>query len=329
MISTIYVEDSVLEHPRTRKILTRFNTARIVNCHHYGELFNRHNQNFRLQKTKPALILAKKLNRRVLPIPIGYGLQNNQGFYFSHVLNCLYDCRYCFLQGMFRSAHYVLFVNYEDFIVDIQYQCQKADEDLWFFSGYDCDSLALDPLTNFVNDFVPELAKIDRAWLELRTKSTQIRALLEMEPKPRCICAFSLSPTQIIASFEHKTPNLDARLDAIRRLIEFGWPIGIRFDPLIAIVNFKNVYGKFFDYVFTKVDASRIHSITIGGFRMPLSFQKMIARMYPEEALYAINLENRDGCVSYPRPILDDVLGWSTDQIKKYVPSERIFLQQP
>ena len=29
--------------------------------------------------------------------------------------NCIYDCRYCFLQGMYRSAHYVVFINYEDY----------------------------------------------------------------------------------------------------------------------------------------------------------------------------------------------------------------------
>ena len=27
-------------------------------------------------------------------------------WYFSHMLNCLYDCRYCFLQGMSRNHCY-------------------------------------------------------------------------------------------------------------------------------------------------------------------------------------------------------------------------------
>ena len=29
--------------------------------------------------------------------------------------NCLFDCRYCFLQGMYNSSNFVIFVNYEDF----------------------------------------------------------------------------------------------------------------------------------------------------------------------------------------------------------------------
>ena len=175
MIDTIYVEDAVAMHTRSREIIARFKDARIVQCRHYGEVFNRRKQNFRLQKIRPALILARKLNRRVLPVPAGYGIDGARGYYFSHMLNCLYDCRYCFLQGMFRSAHYVLFVNYEEFIADIERVCGETAEDVWFFSGYDCDSLALDPVTGFVDDFVPTFAKLKNAWLELRTKSTQIR----------------------------------------------------------------------------------------------------------------------------------------------------------
>jgi spore photoproduct lyase len=71
------------------------------------------------RKQAPALILAKKHGKKVLPAPEGYGFEQGSGFYFSHMLNCLYDCRYCFLQGMYRSAHYILFTNYEDFMHDI------------------------------------------------------------------------------------------------------------------------------------------------------------------------------------------------------------------
>ena len=49
---------------------------------------------------------------------------------------------------MYRSAHYVLFVNYDDFFSAMDAKLVAHDgEDVWFFSGYDCDSLALDPLT--------------------------------------------------------------------------------------------------------------------------------------------------------------------------------------
>jgi hypothetical protein len=43
------------------------------------------------------------------------------------------------------DAHYVLHVNYEDFGTDIDTLLATADgEPCWFFSGYDCDSLAME-----------------------------------------------------------------------------------------------------------------------------------------------------------------------------------------
>ena len=60
MIDTIYIEREVLDHPRVKSILERFTNAHIIECDRYGEVFNLKGQNFRLQKQKPALILAKK-----------------------------------------------------------------------------------------------------------------------------------------------------------------------------------------------------------------------------------------------------------------------------
>ena len=134
MLETIYVEDAVASHPRAQSILARFPKAAVIPVIRYGEVFNRNHQSFRLQKRKPSLILAEKQGNRVLPAPGGYGIGSAQNFYFSHVLNCLYDCRYCFLQGMYRSAHYVWFVNYEDFQDAITSTASAhPDEDVYFF----------------------------------------------------------------------------------------------------------------------------------------------------------------------------------------------------
>lgn len=183
MIDTLYIEASVADHPRTRRILARFPQVRRIDCERYTEVFNRNAQNFRLQKIKPSLILASKHGQTVLPTPLGYGIGGQYNYYFSHMLNCVYDCRYCFLQGMYRSGHYVVFVNYEDFYQGIDtVMAQHPNQPVWFFSGYDCDSLALEPLSNFVGETLDFFRQRPQAQLELRTKSTQIRTLLKHPP---------------------------------------------------------------------------------------------------------------------------------------------------
>ena len=137
---------------------------------HYGEIFNAHNQNFRLQKRNPALILAAKQNKRVLETPSQYETGGGAHYYFSHMLNCVYDCRYCFLQGMLRSANYLLFVNYEDFVEDLTSIASQHEHDqkpTWFFSGYDCDSLAYEPVSQFASYFLEHCEALPNAVLEL------------------------------------------------------------------------------------------------------------------------------------------------------------------
>jgi spore photoproduct lyase len=326
MIETIYIEENVQRHSRVLDIRTRFPAARTIICERYSEVFNPKAQNFRLQKQKPALILAEKYKNFALEIPKGYGLGADRNYYFSHMLNCLYDCRYCFLQGMYQSANYVLFVNFEDFQDDIRQICENnPTEDSHFFSGYDCDSLALEPVTGFAEAFLPFFETLPNAWLELRTKSTQIRSLTNRQPLPRCIVAFSLSPSEIAAKVEDKAPSLERRLAAIVQLQKHGWLIGLRFDPLIYQTAYQQQYQALFEQVFSRVDVDRLHSVSLGVFRLPESYYKKIHKLYPDERLFASSLEYQNCMVSYKRNLEQEMMRHCTEQLLNYIPANKFF----
>jgi len=326
MINTLYIEKEIREHPRVRAILQRFNKAEVIECEHYSELFNRKAQNFRFQKQNPALILAKKHKQFVLPAPNAYSIGGNKNFYFSHMMNCIYDCRYCFLQGMYRSAHYVLFVNYEDFADDIiRSASEDCNDDCYYFSGYDCDSLAQEPVTGFVDFILPIFEKNPRLWLELRTKSTQIRDLLNRPALSNCVVAFSLSPDNIVDALEAKTPSLNKRIDAIKKLQEKGWPIGLRFDPLIYHDDFQNNYANLFAEVFNVIDLSRLHSVSLGNFRMPEKFFQNMVKLYPREKMFSAAMQTKDGMVSYAEEKEKAMLQFCEQTLLKYIPKDKYF----
>ncbi|MGZ5013657.1 MAG: spore photoproduct lyase family protein, partial [Methylobacter sp.] len=307
-------------------IMARFPQAKKITCGRYGEVFNPKAQNFRLQKQQPALILAEKYKNFALPAPGGYGIGATRNYYFSHMLNCLYDCRYCFLQGMYRSANYVLFVNYEDFQQDIRQLCVEApDEPVHFFSGYDCDSLALEPVTGFAEQFLPFFATLPNAWLELRTKSTQVRSLLNREPLPRCIVAFSLSPDQIAAKVEAKAPSVERRLDALCKLQQQGWQIGLRFDPLIYQSGYQQQYRELFEQVFSRIDLNRLHSVSLGVFRLPENFFKKVHKLYPDEKLFASPLISQQGMMSYQQELEREMMQYCSELLLSYIPDAKFF----
>lgn len=325
-IDTVYIEKEIANHPRTQTILARLPRAQHILCERYGEVFNPKPQNFRLQKQQPALILARKHDGRILETPQGYGIGGNRNYYFSHMLNCVYDCRYCFLQGMYRSAHYVLFVNYEDFETDIDNTLQtEPQNETWFFSGYDCDSLALEPVSGFIAHFLPFFAARPNAKLEIRTKSTQTRSLAQHSPLDNVVVAFSFTPEVISQALEHKVPRLEKRVAAMRELQQQGWQIGLRFDPLIYHEDYPIHYRQLFNQVFQALDSQAVHSISFGPFRLPKPFHQNIVRLYPDEALFAGRLEEQNGMVSYPGNIETEMSEFCRQEILQHVPEDRLF----
>ncbi len=326
MIETIYIEENIVQHPRVIEIMTRFPQARKIICGRYGEVFNPKAQNFRLQKQKPALILAEKYKNFTMPVPSGYGIGASRNFYFSHMLNCLYDCRYCFLQGMYQSANYVLFINYEDFQDEIKQRCAETPtEAVHFFSGYDCDSLALEPVTGFAEQFLPIFEAIPNAWLELRTKSTQVRSLLSREAFPRCIVAFSLNPDEIATKVEAKAPSLERRLDALLKLQAHGWQIGLRFDPMIYQLGYQQQYQHLFEQVFSVIKLESLHSVSLGAFRLPEKYFKKVHKLFPDEKLFVSPLENNQGMISYKEALEQEMTDFCTEQLLRYIPKELFF----
>jgi spore photoproduct lyase len=326
MIGALYVEVEAADHPLARDIRRRFARVPQITVERYTEVFNRRAQNFRLQKNRPALILARKQDAHPLPAPPGYGIGQARNFYFSHMLNCVYDCRYCFLQGMYRSAHYVLFVNYEDFTASFDAELAQAPGiETCFFSGYDGDSLALEPVTRFSEGILPFFAHRPEAWLELRTKSTQVRTLLKREPLANVVVAFSFTPAPVAAALEHQLPRLERRIEAMAVLQDRGWPLGLRFDPLIYTEDYQALYRDLFTTVFARLEPAALHSVSFGPFRLPRDFHRAIERLYPDERLFAGPFVERNGLVSYPTEREREMRDFCRDELLRYLPEERLF----
>ncbi|MDH3219140.1 MAG: radical SAM protein [Gammaproteobacteria bacterium] len=321
MTSCIYLESGIRHHPLAQNILERLHRLPVIEIEHFGEVFNPRAQNFRLQKKNPAIIIASKNKGHVLAAPEGYGLGGDHNYYFSHMLNCLYDCRYCFLQGMYRSAHQVVFVNYEDFGEQIrQTAASHGQAPVWFFSGYDCDSLANEPLTHFTEYFIPLVASIENAWMELRTKSTQVRSMLNQEPVARVVTAFSFSDRFSHDSLEHGVPSIAKRIDAMRRLSDAGWPVGLRFDPVVYHENYELGFSELLDQVFAEIDADGLHSVSLGAFRLTRDHFHRVSRLYPDEPLFAQNMQLDNGIVSYPSARERQMIEFCEAQLMKYIP---------
>ena len=326
MIETVFIERQVTEHPNTKLILERLPNSNVIEINRHQELFNKRQQNFRLQKKNPALILAKKYENFVLPAPIGFGMDARKSYYFSHMFNCIYDCRYCFLQGMYSSANYLLFVNYEDFFQAIFNKINKyQNSSLTFFSGYDCDSLAFEKISRFAQRSLDFFEIYPMTDFELRTKSINIGSLLARNPVKNCIVAFSLSPQKIANVLDVKAPSVARRITAIKKLAQSGWLVGLRFDPLIFCAGWEIMYSELISDIMRGLDISKIHSVSYGPLRYPKEMYKRITELYPESKLLSFPMQKSGNTISYGPEIEERMSEFIQKELTKYLTNEKIF----
>jgi spore photoproduct lyase len=108
----------------------------------------------------------------------------------------------------------------------------------------------------------------------------------------------SFTPEAAAKRWEHRVPSITKRLQAMRKLQQAGFPVAIRFEPVIAEPEVENNYEHLFQQVFSTLDAELLHSVSLGEFRLPTDFHKKMVKLYPEEGLLARETISSDGMVS-------------------------------
>ena len=348
--SVIYVEEAALTYPRAQRILSRLPDAERILIRDYRDVFNRAHQNPVLQKKAQALILAVSDRPRVYEgAPVCQDFDNDRFFYSSDVMNCVFDCEYCYLQGMYPSGNIVVFVNLEatfaaldrllregpegtDLLSAVDSGsapqiCDGSDTEnpLYVCISYDTDLLALEPLLGYVADWTRYAEAHPGLTLELRTKSAA-RSVLRSLPVPEnIILAVTLSPDPVIRAMEHRTPSLSARLEFAAEAISLGWKVRLCFDPMIAVHDAQAVYDAMFDTVFDSLPMDRIHDVSVGLFRISREYLKEMRRHRPC-AVTCYPYELTDGVYHYPAETDEPLTKLAVNRLSEVLPRERIFL---
>jgi len=322
--SHIYVEERALSFPETTMVIKKFGSAVIVPIRHYKDVFNRPRQDRRAQKTSPNLILALRQNNFLYPGSCLSDASGNNNFYYnSLVLNCLYDCDYCYLQGLYPSANMVLFINNNDYFTAVLKTLQ-TNSPLFLCISYETDLLALERIFPYCRKWIEFTSAHPDLTIELRTKSADYEAIANLKPPPNVLLAWTLSPAEIIARYEHRTPALPARLKAVRRALAAGWQVRLSFDPLLLVPQWEVLYRDFIHDVFKNVAPSRIKDVTLGVFRMNSRFLKKIhsQRLEPDILYYPFDLSKR--VASYNETHKRALMKHIYTLVQEYLPRQKI-----
>lgn len=319
------METDALSHPRTRKILNSFPDAVVVEIGHYKDMFCRRGQKYTVQHNAQSLIIAlKDENFLYEGAPVCQSFGNPWFYYTSCMMNCVYDCEYCYLKGMYPSANMVVFVNLEDTFSEVE-RILKEHE-LYICVSYDTDLLAMENILGYTREWADFVKMHDNLTIEVRTKSANRKFFEEQEPVDGLITAFTLSPQYVAESYEHKTPSLKARLECIRFAIDKGFKVRLAFDPMIYCRNWKKEYVDMLKEVFESVDMNKIVDVSVGSFRISQDYLKNMRRNEPYSAVVQFPYENENGVYHYPKQLMEEMEQFLAGELLKVIPKERIFL---
>lgn len=319
IFSHIYVEKRALGYPLTERILSSFPGSVVIEIGHYKDVFNRKHQDFRAQAASRKMILAVNDGQRLYETaPVCQDFEVKRSCYSENAMNCIFDCGYCFLKGMYPGANLVVFVNLQDFEKDVDGLLEKGP--VHINTSYETDLPAINGFTG-LSDFWTDLAlKREELTIELRTKS----APSSFVTSERVIYAFSLSPEEIVNRFEHGTAPLASRLGAINRALDQNASVRICFDPLIYVKDHVECYGKFMDQVMSSVDMKKVRDVSIGSFRISKDYLKQLRRNSGDTCvLYPF--ENRDGYCVYPDGVRERLSSLVRDRLLEVMEGGKIY----
>lgn len=327
--SHIYVEKEVREHPGTRRILERFPGASVILIDHYKDVFCRRGQNFILQQQSRNLILGAKKGNLIYPgAPVCQSFGNGNFYYTSCVMNCVYDCEYCYLKGMYPSGNMVVFVNLEDYFQEVRKRLREHP--VYLCISYDTDLMAAESITGYTGEWISfaqtQLNQPHPLTLEIRTKSADPGFWQRHSPVPGIIYAITLSPQTLIDAWEHRTPSLGRRLASAREAIRRGFPVRLCFDPMICCRDWERHYDEMLRQVFAQIHMERLTDVSVGTFRVSQDYLKKMRRDRPGSAVVQFPYENDNGVYHYSRELTEKMEGFLVERLKEKLPEDKIFL---
>lgn len=316
--SHIYVEERAKGYLVTQNILKRFPNSKVIYINHYKDVFSRSHQDFVLQKKSPMLILAVKEDNFIYEGATPCDSFDNDNFYYtSSMMNCIYDCEYCYLQGMYSSSNIVIFVNIEDILGAVEELLKKHP--VYLCISYESDMMALEGITGYCRRWIEFAKKHKDIKIELRTKSSNYASICDLKPCENFILAWTLSPEKVDNCCELRAPSLEQRISSISAACRDGWKVRLCFDPIIYIDGWKEQYKNMVEKIFSVVDPKNINDISIGVFRVSKDFLKIMRKGRPSSLVLNYPFEIKDGMYSYGDELTREMAEYVYDVTSKYV----------
>ncbi len=331
VFSHIYIERQIVNHPRTKQLLEDFPSVPHIVIEHYKDVFCRQGQDYGLQQQSRCLILAGRREHFLYEgAPVCQNFGNQHFYYCSCVMNCIYNCEYCYLKGMYPSGHLVVYVNLEDYFEAVE--AKLKEHPIYLCVSYDSDLAALEKLLGFCKCWEEFAGRHPELTIEIRTKSAN-EAMWEVDtPASGVVYAFTLSPQKLVAQSEHWTPTAGARIRCAIQGISRGFSVRLCFDPMLYFAGWQEEYEKLLREIDEEMSSrhvtwEQVKDVSVGTFRISKEYLKTLRLREPDSLVTQFPYQNVDGVYQYPVRLKERMEQWMIEQLTGRISKERIYYE--
>lgn len=160
------------------------------------------------------------------------------------VTGCEGICEYCYLNTQLGKKPYTrIYVNVEEILnQSAALIAQRQPEITLFEAAATSDPVSVEPYSGSLARAIEFFSEQEYGRLRFVTKFTCVDSLLELNHQGHTRIRYSINSDNIIRSYEHRTPNLQQRLQALSRVIAAGYPSGVIIAPVILTPGWQQDY---------------------------------------------------------------------------------------
>ena len=239
----IYYEEEALNYRLGKELFEKYKEIpKVIIQNHNNIPEMRAKDNSQFSKMKRCLIIGiRKTHKYVL----NHKVSNYLVPYTSS--GCTAMCMYCYLVCNYNKCAYLrLFVNREQMLEKMIKTASKSQAENVFEIGSNSDLILENTITNNLIWTINNFKDSKNGKLTFPTKFDMVDSILNLEHQGKVIIRMSVNPDFIINSVEFGTSRLKNRIEAINKLAEADYKIGILVAPIILVNNWKGLYRELF-----------------------------------------------------------------------------------
>ena len=135
----------------------------------------------------------------------------------------------------------------EDIILNTKNPFTEGKKELTFEIGSNSDLVLENTITGNLEWTIERFGENNVGYITFPTKFAYIDSLLKLHHKGRTIIRMSVNPQEIIEKVEFGTSKLNDRIQAINKLKDADYKVGILIAPVILVENWQELYRNLID----------------------------------------------------------------------------------